>query len=64
LENIWKEGFMTISKNFPVIILGLKTTTETSVSTTGVPAVIRTEHLPDVSAKRYVYANALGSKYN
>lgn len=41
---------MTITKNFPIIFFeGLKTTMETSVSTTDIPAVIRTEYLPDAS---------------
>lgn len=57
MEKIWKEAFIAILKNFPVIFFeGLKTTTKNSVSTTDIPAVIRTEYLPDANPKRYVYA--------
>jgi hypothetical protein len=56
----WKEHGQKWPWPNPVIYLeGLKKTTRNPARTTGVPAEIWTQHLPNTSLKRFRYANLL-----
>jgi hypothetical protein len=66
LEKIWKEAVVVYSGYYPSVCLeGLRTTTrESSGRRAGVPAEVKTEHLPNTNLEHYLYTNLLFQRSN